>query len=264
MRHVEVGGGVVVVTGAGSGIGRALCERLATASAAHIVAADRDAVAAEETAHLIGGDRISARHLDVRDEQEVRTVVEETRAHHGIVDLYCSNAGVISRGGVEVPDEVWQQEWEIHVLAHVYAARALLPAWLERGRGYLLGTISAAALVNEIDSAPYAATKSAGLSVLEWLSITYGDRGVRCSALCPQGVRTAMLTEDNFLAQGALSAEEVADAALAGIADERFLILPHPEVREYFRRRADDYDRWLRGMRRLRGRLAAGAAEETA
>ena len=263
MPHVEVGGGVVVVTGAGSGIGRALCERLATAGAAHIVAADRDAVAAEETAHLIGGKGISARHLEVRDEAEVRTVIEETQAHHGTVDLYCSNAGVITKGGMEVPDEAWQQEWEVHVLAHVYAARALLPSWLARGHGYLLATISAAALLNEIDSAPYAATKSAGLSVLEWLSITYGDRGVRCSALCPQGVRTAMLTQDNFLADGALSPEQVAETALAGIAAEHFLILPHPEVREYFRRRADDYDRWLRGMRRLHGRVSGETAKES-
>ncbi|MBO0746237.1 MAG: SDR family oxidoreductase, partial [Candidatus Dormibacteraeota bacterium] len=209
---MEVAGAVVVVTGAGSGIGRALCERLATAGAGHIVAADVDAVAAEETAHLIGGSRVSARHLDVRDEGEVRTVVEETHAHHGTIDLYCSNAGIISPGGVDLADDVWQQHWEVHVLAHVHAARALLPSWLERGRGYLLGTISAAALLNEIDSAPYAATKSAGLSVLEWLSITYGDSGVRCSALCPQGVRTPMLSEDNFLAEGALTPEEVAEA----------------------------------------------------
>ncbi len=253
---------MVVVTGAGSGIGRALCERLATAGARHIVAADRDAVAAEETAHLIGGEGIVARHLDVRDEQEVRTLIQETQAHHGAVDLYCSNAGVIVKGGMEVANEAWQEEWEVHVLAHVYAARALLPGWLERGRGYLLATISAAALLNEIDSAPYAATKSAGLSVLEWLSITYGDRGVRCSALCPQGVRTAMLTEDNFLAAGALPAEEVAEAALAGVGAERFLILPHPEVQEYFRRRAGDYDRWLRGMRRLHARIRGEPAQE--
>lgn len=252
----------MVVTGAGSGIGRALCERLATAGAGHIVAADVDAVGAEETAHLIGGSQISARHLDVRDEEEVRTVIEETQTQHGTIDLYCSNAGIIAQGGVELRDEVWQQHWQVHVLAHVYAARALLPGWLERGRGYLLGTISAAGLLNEIDSAPYAATKSAGLSVLEWLSITYGDRGVRCSALCPQGVRTAMLSDDNFLAEGALTAEEVAEAALAGVAAERFLILPHPEVQEYFRRRAGDYDRWLRGMRRLHARVTQGAATE--
>ncbi len=260
---MEVAGAVVVVTGAGSGIGRALCERLAIAGAGHIVAADLDAVAAEETAHLIGGPQISARHLDVRDEEEVRTVIEETHSHHGTVDLYCSNAGIITPGGVELPDPVWEQHWQVHVLAHVYAARALLPAWLERGRGYLLGTISAAALLNEIDSVPYAATKSAGLSVLEWLSITYGDRGIRCSALCPQGVRTAMLKDDNFLAEGALTAEEVAKAALAGIESERFLVLPHPEVQEYFQRRAGDYDRWLRGMRRLQARVAQSATKET-
>lgn len=280
---VEIAGSVVVVTGAGSGIGRALCARLALAGARHIVAADLDAAAAEETANQSDPrdhrdrrdrrDRISARHLDVRDEPEVRAVIEETRARHGAVDLYCSNAGVIAPGGVDLPDAVWDHHWRVHVLAHVYAARALLPGWLERGNGYLLGTISAAALLNEIDSVPYAATKSAGLSVLEWLSITYGDRGIRCSALCPQGVRTPMLTDGNFLAEGALTPEQVADAALAGIAAERFLILPHPEVEEYFRRRAGDYDRWLRGMRRLHKRVtqspagpagpAGHAAEET-
>ncbi|MBO0702868.1 MAG: SDR family oxidoreductase, partial [Candidatus Dormibacteraeota bacterium] len=211
---------------------------------------------------LIGGSGVSSRAVDVRHEAEVRALVEETQAQHGVIDLYCSNAGVMVPGGLELPDDVWTQHREVHVLAHVYAARALVPAWLERGRGYFLATVSAAGLLNEIDSLPYAATKSAALSVVEWLSITYGDRGIRCSAICPQGVRTAMLTPDNFLADGALTPEEVADAALAGIAAERFLILPHPEVQEYFRRRATDHDRWLRGMRRLRERVMREGAEE--
>ncbi|MGH7922701.1 MAG: SDR family oxidoreductase [Candidatus Dormibacteraceae bacterium] len=254
---MDVGGAVVVVTGAGSGIGRALCERFAAERAGHVVASDLDAGAAEETARRIGGDRVTSRHLDVTDEQAVRSLVEEVRAAHGAVDLYCSNAGILAPGGLEVPLSQWQRSWEVHVLAHLYAARALLPGWFERGRGYLLATISAAALLNEIDSLPYAATKSAGLSLLEWLSITYGDRGIRCSALCPQGVRTAMLNEDNFLAAEALTPEAVAEATIAGLRDERFLILPHPEVAEYFRRRATDYDRWLRGMRRLHARVTA-------
>ena len=152
----------------------------------------------------------------------------------------------------------WQQSWDVHLMAHVYAARALLPAMQQRGEGYIVGTISAAALLNHILAAPYAVTKAAGLSFFEWMAIAYHDRGIRVSALCPQGVRTAMLAQEGertFLAAGALEPEQVAQAVVEGIHDERFLILPHPEVGEYFQRKASDYDRWLLGMRRLRGRI---------
>jgi NAD(P)-dependent dehydrogenase (short-subunit alcohol dehydrogenase family) len=183
---------------------------------------------------------------------------------YGAIDLFCSNAGIIIEGGVETPDVAWQSIWGVNVLAHVYAARAVLPGMLERGGGYLLQTVSAAGLLSQIGSAPYAVTKHAALALAEWISITYGDRGIGVSVICPQGVRTNMLLRprpggESFLAAGALEPEQVADAAIEGLADERFVILPHPEVAEYFRRKASDYDRWLRGMRRLQERVAGGA-----
>jgi NAD(P)-dependent dehydrogenase (short-subunit alcohol dehydrogenase family) len=197
----------------------------------------------------------------VTREADVRELVRRTVDGHGRVDIYCSNAGVAVAGGEEAPDAAWQKSWEVHVMAHVYAARAVLPGMLERGEGYVVGTASAAALLNHLSSAPYAATKAAALSFMEWLAITYTSRGIRVSALCPQGVRTPMLTEagdDHFLAAGALEPAVVADSVVAAVRDERFLILPHPEVREYFLRKASDYDRWLAGMRRFRERLVAG------
>lgn len=257
---MDVKGAVCVVTGAGSGIGRALSQRLATAGAGHIVVADLNTAAAEETAKLIGGSGVSARHLDVREGDAVRALVEETQAAQGTIDLYCSNAGVVHGGGLDLPDAVWQQEWEIHVMAHVHAARALIPAWLERGRGYLLATVSAAGLLGLIDSAPYGATKSAALSFMEWLSINYGDHGVRCSAICPEGVRTPMLPPDNFLYANSLSPQEVAESALRGVEEERFLILPHAEVRDFALRRAEDHDGWVKAMARFAAQVRGNAA----
>jgi short-subunit dehydrogenase len=166
-------------------------------------------------------------------------------------------------GGVYAPNEVWAKMRDLHVMAHVYAARALLPAMLERGDGYLLQTVSAAGLITSLESVIYAVTKHASLALAEWISMTYGDRGIKVSALCPQGVRTNMLMQDpdNFLVEGSVSVEQVADAVIQGLADERFLILPHPEVAEYFRRKSADYDRWLRGMRRFRTEVAAKKAK---
>jgi NAD(P)-dependent dehydrogenase (short-subunit alcohol dehydrogenase family) len=195
---------------------------------------------------------------DVTVESDVAALVRGTVNAHGGIDIYCSNAGIAFGGGPEASDQAWRQSWDVHVMAHVYAARALLPGMLERGEGYLVGTISAAALLNHVLAAPYAVTKAAGLSFFEWLAIAYHERGIRVSALCPQGVRTAMLAQEgerNFLTAGALAPEEVAQAVAEGMRDERFLILPHPEVGEFFQRKAADYDRWLRGMRRLRGRI---------
>jgi NAD(P)-dependent dehydrogenase (short-subunit alcohol dehydrogenase family) len=165
-------------------------------------------------------------------------------------------------GGVETSDSDWQRIWSINFMAHVYAARAVLPGMLARGEGYLLQTASAAGLMTQIGSAPYAVTKHAAVSLAEWLSVTYGDRGIRVSCLCPQGVRTNMLAEavegpGRFLLDGALEPEQVAEVVVAGLAEERFLILPHPEVGEYLRRKADNYDRWLRGMRRMQAKLDA-------
>lgn len=248
---------VFIVTGGANGIGRALCRRFASECAAGVVVADIDFAGAEAVAKEIGG---TAMKTDVAREPDMRSLVERAIARHGRVDIFCSNAGVILSGGEETPDADWQRIWEINVLAHVHAARVALPYMLARGEGYFLQTISAAGLLSMIGSATYAVTKHASLGFAEWLAITYGDRGIRVSALCPQGVRTSMLTNDDsgigaFLAQTAVTPEDVADAAVKGIAEERFLILPHPEVATYFRHKATDYDRWLRSMQSLQATI---------
>jgi NAD(P)-dependent dehydrogenase (short-subunit alcohol dehydrogenase family) len=198
--------------------------------------------------------------VDVGREADIVQLAERAVAAYGAIDLFCSNAGIALEGGIETPESDWRRIWSINLMAHVYAARAVLPAMLARGDGYLLQTASAAGLLTQIGSAPYAVTKHAAVAFAEWLAITYGDRGIRVSCLCPQGVRTNMLTEaqsgaGRFLLEGALEPEQVAEAVVEGLAAERFLILPHPEVGEYFRRKADDYDRWLRGMRRMQAKL---------
>jgi NAD(P)-dependent dehydrogenase (short-subunit alcohol dehydrogenase family) len=252
---VEIRGRVVVVTGGGGGIGGALCRRFAADGARHVVVSDIDPESAQAVAAEIGGTAVPA---DVTVESQVARLVRGTLEAYGRIDIYCSNAGIAFGGGPEASDEAWRKSWDVHVMAHVYAARALLPGMRERGEGYIVGTISAAALLNHILAAPYAVTKAAGLSFFEWLAIAYHEEGIRVSALCPQGVRTAMLTQEgerNFLTAGALTPEEVAGAVVEALRDERFLILPHPEVGEFFARKASDYDRWLRGMRRLRDRI---------
>lgn len=242
-----------MVTGGGNGIGAALCRRFAAEGARRIVSADIDAAAAEKVAREVGGTGVG---LDVADEAQVRDLV----ANAGDVDLFCSNAGISVSGGIDVADADWERILGINVKAHLYAARAVIPGMLARGGGYLLQTVSAAGLLTQIGSAPYSVTKHAALALAEWIAITYGDRGIKVSCLCPQGVRTNMLLREggpgNFLMPGSLSVEEVADMVVQGLADERFLILPHPEVAEYFRRKASDYDRWLRGMRRLQASVA--------
>ncbi|HVS05332.1 MAG TPA: SDR family oxidoreductase [Candidatus Dormibacteraeota bacterium] len=252
---MDIRGRVVVVTGGGGGIGSALCRRFAADGASQVVVSDVDRDAAEMVAAEIGGTAVPA---DVTVESDVVDLVRGTVTAHGRIDIYCSNAGIAFGGGPEASDQAWRQSWDVHVMAHVYAARALLPGMLERGEGYIVGTISAAALLNHVLAAPYAVTKAAGLSFFEWLAIAYHERGIRVSALCPQGVRTAMLAQEgerNFLTAGALDPDEVAQAVAEGVHDERFLILPHAEVGEFLQRKASDYDRWLRGMRRLRGRI---------
>jgi NAD(P)-dependent dehydrogenase (short-subunit alcohol dehydrogenase family) len=234
-----------------------LCRRFATEGAAGVIVADIDLAGAESIAKEIDGVAVKT---DVSREADVRSLVEQVVARHGSIDFFCSNAGVILSGGEETPDADWQRTWEINVLAHVHAARAALPGMLARGEGYFLQTLSAAGLLSMIGSATYAVTKHASLGFAEWLAITYGGRGIRVSALCPQGVRTNMLTNDEsgigaFLAQTAVTPEEVADAAVKGIAEERFLILPHPEVATYFRHKATDYNRWLRSMQSLQASI---------
>ena len=247
---------VVVVTGGGNGIGRALCRRFALEGAKAVVVADVNGVTAAEVADEIGGTAITC---DVSREADVVALVSQTIARHGAIDLFCSNAGIAVNGDEHTPDAEWARCWDVNVMAHVYAARAVVPHMLGRGGGYLLHTVSAAGLLTHPQSATYAVTKHASLAFAEWLSMTYGDRGITVSALCPQGVRTDMLrraeaegTRRSFLLDSAVEPEQVADDVVKGIEAERFLILPHPEVAEYVRRKATDPDRWLRGMRRLR------------
>jgi NAD(P)-dependent dehydrogenase (short-subunit alcohol dehydrogenase family) len=200
---------------------------------------------------------------DVACRADVQRLVDDAVSRYGCIDLFCSNAGIMIPGGEEVPDEDWERIWRTNVMAHVHAARAVLRVMLSRDGGYFLATVSAAGLLNQIGSAPYGVTKHAAIAFMEWLAIEYGDRGVKVSCLCPQGVRTRMLEagrsggRPHFLDEGALLPEVVAEEALRGIQAENFLILPHPEVLDYFRRKASDYDRWLRGMRRLRQKVIA-------
>jgi len=197
--------------------------------------------------------------VDVAVDAEVAALVERTEDEIGPIDLFCSNAGILVIGGQELPDDEWRRIIDVNLMGHVYAARHLVPRMLERGGGYLLHTCSAAGLLTQIGSAPYSVTKHAALSFAEWLAITYGDRGLKVSALCPQAVASKMTmgTEGGGVAgvDGMLTPEQVAASVVEGLADERFLILPHPEVLEYFRRKAADYDRWLAGMRRLQARF---------
>jgi len=245
---------IIIVTGGGNGIGRALCRRFAADGARAVVVADLDGDAARRVAGEIDGTAIEA---DVTREADVQRLVRESIARHGPIDLFCSNAGIAMNGDEQAPDAEWSACWNVHVMAHVYEARAVLPEMLARGEGYLLHTVSAAGLLTHPHSATYAVTKHASLAFAEWLSIAYGDRGIKVSVLCPQGVRTNMLMRaeragSTFLMDTAVTPEQVADDVVKGIGEERFLILPHPEVAEYVRRRATDHERWLRGMRRLR------------
>ncbi len=252
---MKLSGKVVVVTGGGNGIGRALCRRFKAEGAKAVVVADMNAVTAKQVADEIGGTAVTC---DVSRETDVVALVQAAIAAHGGIDLFCSNAGIAVNGDEHTPDAEWARCWDVNVMAHVYAARAVIPHMLERGGGYLLQTVSAAGLLTHPQSATYAVTKHASLAFAEWLSMTYGDRGITVSALCPQGVKTDMLrraeaegTRRSFLLDSALEPEQVADDVVKGIEAERFLILPHAEVSEYVRRKATDHDRWLRGMRRL-------------
>ena len=258
---MELADKVVVVTGGGNGIGRALCRRFAAEGARGVVIVDRDADGVAAVAAELGAVALGLT-ADVAVEADIVNVVEQTEERFGPVDLFCSNAGIGGGGGIEAPDELWQSIWDINLMAHVYAARAVLPSMLARGEGYLMNTASAAGLLTNLGNAPYSVTKHAAVGLAEWLAITYGDRGIKVSCLCPQGVRTNMLlgspgnaSTEVVLAQGAIEPEELAEAVVAGLRDERFLILPHPEVAEYVRRKAEDPDRWLAGMRRLQVRI---------
>lgn len=263
---MELAGKVVAITGAARGIGEAMARRFAAEKPQALVLSDIDSGRLEVVARETGGIALPA---DVSTEDGVAALASRTLLRFGRIDLFCSNAGVLTEGGPEVPDSEWNRLWTINVMAHVWAARALLPSMLERGSGYLLQTASAAGLLTSIGSAPYAATKHAALGFAEWLAVTYGDRGIRVSCLCPQFVRTDMVhgvksPMRSWMLEGSIDAATVAETVVQGLRDERFLILPHPEVAEYFRRKAADYDRWLGGMRRLQSKLERLGAEPPA
>jgi NAD(P)-dependent dehydrogenase (short-subunit alcohol dehydrogenase family) len=254
---------VVVVTGGASGIGRALARRFADEDARGVVVADLDGAGAQAVAAAIG-ERALGVACDVAIESQVTDLIAQAERAFGRVDLFCANAGVAVGTDEAAPDADWDLALAVNVRAHVYAARALLPAWLERGEGYFMATASAAGLLTQIGSAPYAVSKHAAVAFAEWLSVTYGDRGIRVSCLCPMGVKTAMTAGDNLAtdivatAGTMLEPEEVADAVVDGLRAERFLILPHPEVMTFLRRKVDDHERWLAGMRRLQARVKSG------
>lgn len=250
---------VAVVTGGANGIGRAMCERFAAEGARGVVIADLDTERAEQLAAEINGVAV---RTNVAVEADIINLVNRAIEAYGAIDLFCSNAGIGSPGGADEPNEVWQRIWEVNVMAHIYAARAVLPGMLARGGGYIVATASAAGLLTQIGSAPYSVTKHAAVAFAEWLAITHGDAGIKVSCLCPQGVNTDLLRQSSggpgeFLRANALEPEDVAGAVVKAIEEERFLILPHPEVAEYFQRKANDYDRWLRGMRRLQASFKA-------
>jgi NAD(P)-dependent dehydrogenase (short-subunit alcohol dehydrogenase family) len=283
---MDIGQRVAVVTGGASGIGRSLCLAFARRDATGVVVADVDAAGAAEVAAQIEayGHRALAVTVDVGNAAEAEALVARAEEAFGRIDLLCSNAGIIVGGGLEVPDEAWSRMWAINVQSHVDLTRAVLPGMQARGEGYLVYTASAAGLLTELGSAPYSVTKHAVVALAEWLAITHADQGIRVSCLCPQLVSTNLGATSRRLldggpvlaagepgagalpgadgigvrqsgVDGVLTPDQVAECVIEAMADERFLILPHPEVLEYMKRKTGDYDRWLRGMRRLHQKL---------
>lgn len=264
---MEIQGRVVVVTGAGRGIGAALCHQFAAAGARSVIVSDRDLAAAESVAQKIGTAAIAIA-CDVSVETDVASMVERVLAREQRIDIFCSNAGITVKGGLESSNADWQRMWDVNVMSRLYAARAVVPHMLQRGEGYLVQTASAAGLLTEIGSASYSVTKHADLAMAEWLSTQYGRQGIRVSCVCPLGVETDMLDDSDpihrYLHLHAITADQAAVSILQGIQSERFLILPHPEVLEFFRLKGDDYDRWLRGMQRMRQKLSRDNAGKAA
>ena len=257
----SVAGAGVVVTGGGSGIGAALCRRFA-AEGARVVVNDLDGEAAAAVAASCAAapHRPAAIGADAASEDGVATLISGALAELGEIDLFCANAGIARVGGPEADDADWEASWQVNVMAHVRAARLLLGPWLDRGSGHLICTVSAAGLLTVPGSAPYAVTKHGALAFAEWLAVTYAHRGLTVQAICPLGVRTPMLDGSGpqarqLLGESAIGPEAVADAVMAGIADGRFMILPHPEVAGMYAGRAAETDRWLRGMSQLQQRL---------
>lgn len=258
---------VVVVTGGGSGIGEALVHAAVDAGASHVVAADLNGDEARRVADAVGG---TGAEIDVSDEAAIVDLVNSVEAKHGPIGVFASNAGYVTTGGIEDTNERIDAMWDVHVMSHVYAARAVLPQMIANGGGYLLNTASAAGLLTQIGSLAYSVTKGAAVSLAEYLSVSHHHQGIRVSVLCPQAVRTNILgnspdrvssgTDDDWeggvaSGDGVVEPAEVAQVCLDAMRDERFWVLPHPEVAEYALRKATDVDRWLGGMRRYQQAL---------
>jgi NAD(P)-dependent dehydrogenase (short-subunit alcohol dehydrogenase family) len=259
---MKIAGKVCVVTGAGSGIGKALAERFAAEGAQGVVCADLNEGNARTVAAGIKG---LAVRCDVSSEASLKALVDAALAKYGRIDVFCSNAGIIERAGIEASAEHWHRTLEVNLMAHVYAAKLVVPLMLSQGGGYIVATASAAGLLMQPDSATYTVSKHAAVAFAEWLSVNYHDKGIKVSCLCPQGVRTPMLLgpkgdRKSFLLAGSVSAEDAAAKVVEAMDAERFLVLPHPEVAEYEQRKAGDRERWLGGMRRLRAKIATDPA----
>jgi NAD(P)-dependent dehydrogenase (short-subunit alcohol dehydrogenase family) len=259
---VELQDKIVVITGGANGIGKALAIRFNAAGAKHIVVADLNLDGAKAVAQNVDG---TAAEVDVSKETDIQRLIEDTEANVGPIDLFCSNAGIAKADSLDSPNDEWQLIWDVNVMSHVFAARHLVPRMVKRGGGYLLNTCSAAGLLNQIGGAAYGVTKHAAVGFGEWIAMSHAHEGIRVSLLCPQAVRTAMTSGEAMnnkgvaaaAADGMIEAEVLADSVIEGLGDERFLILPHPEVIEYMRRKTADYDRWIRGMNRFHQSLYA-------
>ena len=264
---MDIEGKVVVVTGAGAGIGAALAEAAASRNSRAVIVADKNGENATKVAEKING---IPHEVDVSDENQIRNMVATIEHNHGPIDLFCSNAGFVTSAGLEDANERIQKMWEVHVMAHIYAARAVLPQMIANGGGYLLNTASAAGLLTQIGSLSYSITKSAAVSLAEWISITHYHQGIRVSVLCPQAVRTDILTnspdnregddmewEDGGVASsdGIIEPTDVAEVCMEAISEERFMILPHRQVQGYTEFKAENPEKWLSGMRKFQDRL---------
>jgi NAD(P)-dependent dehydrogenase (short-subunit alcohol dehydrogenase family) len=254
---MDLKGKIAVVTGAASGIGRAAALRFAQEGAAGLVLADLNAEGLRPVADEVKGLAVAC---DVSREADIQRLVAAAEERHGRIDVYFSNAGIVQRGGLGASDADWERNWKIHVMAHVWAARAVVEKMVARGGGYFLVTASAAGLLNIVESATYGVTKHGAVAFAEWLAIAYGRRGLRVSCLCPQAVITGMYKGDGGSAgvDGALSAEQVAEEIVRVMREERFLVLPHPTVLNYMRNKTADYDRWIGGMQKLYARHQGG------
>ncbi|MEA1903411.1 MAG: SDR family oxidoreductase [Actinomycetota bacterium] len=249
---MDLSGKVIVVTGAGSGIGEAMARRFARESPAALVLVDLNGSAAESVAGELGA---TARQMDVSDAESNRDLIEYVEDAHGPVDLFCANAGIGVAGDEQSNPEEWDRMWQVNLMSHVHAAKHLIPGWVARGSGYFLSTASAAGLLTNLKAAQYSVTKHAAIAFAEWLAVTYGDKGVKVSCLCPMGVDTPFVRAaeefEDLLGPHLIEPSAVADSVVRGIAEESFLILPHPEVGKFFQNKANDYDRWISGMQRL-------------